>query len=208
MRRIWQEKEMREITQDDPFGQALTQYSRGLLCGVEIGGGTGDGSTQCIKTRELFSFEIHPDRIGRHQFNLDGRQGGMAVHELSSNPMKWLSEDEVTDFYYTTTTNLNQYPIEQILEWHKEDFRTSKQYAYSRVSIGGEIDFLLLDGGAFSGKADMMEWFPRLKQGGIIALDDINDIKNFHNYHWLKTSGHDCLWEELKYRNGSAIFRK
>lgn len=199
---------MREITQDDPFGQALAQYSRGLLCGVEIGGGTGDGSTQCIKTRELFSFEIHPDRIGRHQFNLDGRQGGLAVHQLSSNPMKWASEDEVKDFYHTTKTNLNQYRLEQILEWHKEDFRVSKKHTYGRTSLAGEMDFLLLDGGAFSGKADMMEWFPRLKEGGIIALDDVNDIKNFHNYHWLKTCGHDCLWENMQHRNGSAIFRK
>ena len=189
---------MQEITLVDPFGQALAKYSTGLECGVEIGGGTGDGSTQCIKTKELFSFEVHPDRIGRHGMNLSMRQGGTAIHQLSSNPMKWMSEDEVTDFFYTTTTNLNQYPLEQILEWHKEDFRISKKYTYGRTSLAGEMDFLLLDGGAFSGKADMMEWFPRLKQGSIIALDDVNDVKNFTNYRWLKTSGHDCLWEDLK----------
>ena len=72
---------MREITQDDPFGQALTQYSRGLLFGVEIGGGTGDGSTQCIKTRELFSFEIHPDRIGRHHNKPEFYEKGKAIYE-------------------------------------------------------------------------------------------------------------------------------
>ena len=199
---------MQEITLADPFGQALAKYSKGLLCGVEIGGGTGDGSTQCIKTKELFSFEIHPDRIGRHQFNLDGRQGGMAVHHLSSNPMKWMSEDEVTDFFYTTTTNLSQYPLEQILEWHKEDFRIAKKYTYGRTSLAGEMDFLLLDGGAFSGEADMAEWFPRLKDGGIIALDDVNDIKNHANYYWLKDNGHALLWKELSWRNGSAIFKK
>lgn len=199
---------MQEITLNDPFGQAIAQYSKGLSLGVEIGGGTGDGSTQCFKTRELFSFEIHPDRIGRHQFNMDSRQGGLAIHQLSSNPMKWMSEDEVTDFYYNTTTKLNQYPLEQIIEWHKEDFRISAKYAYGQHNLNAKIDFLLLDGGAFSGRADMAEWLPMLKDGGFIALDDVNDIKNHANYSWLKEGGYSLVWQELSLRNGAAIFRK
>lgn len=199
---------MQEITLADPFGQALAKYSTGLELGVEIGGGTGDGSTQCIKTRELTSLEIHPDRIGRHQFNMGSRQGGLAIHQLSSNPMKWMSVDEVTDFYYNTNTKLNQYPLEQVMEWHKQDFRTALKYTYGLIYLKAKIDFLLLDGGAFSGKADFEEWFPRVRDGGIVALDDTNDIKNKHNYDWLKDSGHDCLWEERGWRNGCAIFKK
>lgn len=199
---------MQEITKNDPFGRAIAQYSKGLALGVEIGGGTGDGSTQCFKTKELFSFEIHPDRIGRHQFNLDSRQGGLAIHALSSHPMKWMSEDEVTDFYYNTSTKLNQYSLEEIIGWHKEDFRTAAQYSYGQHNLNAKIDFLLLDGGAFSGKADFEVWFPKVREGGFVALDDINDIKNKYNYDWLKDSGHDCLWEEGEWRNGCAIFRK
>jgi hypothetical protein len=199
---------VQEITLKDPFGQALAKYSEGLSLGVEIGGGTGDGSTQCIKTRELFSFEIHPDRIGRHKYNLDSRQGGLAVNWLSSNPMMWMSLEAVEDFYRTTQTKLNQYPLDQIIEWHREDFRVAAKYTWGHPTIKDEADFLLLDGGAFSGRADFMVWFPKLKEGGIIALDDTNDIKNYGNYQWLKTSGHDLLWEEQSWRNGSAIFRK
>jgi hypothetical protein len=199
---------MREITQDDPFGQALSQYSKGLLLGVEIGGGTGDGSTQCIKTRELFSFEVHPDRIGRHDQNLRSRQGGLAIRDISSNPMKWMSEDEVIDFYNNTNTNLNAHPIETILGWHKEEFFIASKYPYGRMTLKDKIDFLLLDGGVFSGRADLEEWLPRVREGGFIALDDINDIKNYHNYHWLKDSNFDCVWENKSYRNGSAIFKK
>ena len=199
---------MREITLADSFGQALAKYSTGLECGIEIGGGTGDGSTQCIKTRELFSFEIHPDRIGRHQFNLDGRQGGMAVHHLSSNPIKWMSEDEVIEFYNNTNTNLSAYSIETILGWHKQEFYVASKYAFGNMTLKDKIDFLLLDGGVFSGKADLEVWFPKVREGGFIALDDINDIKNYHNYHWLKDSNFDCVWENKAYRNGSAIFRK
>lgn len=200
---------MQEITLNDPFGQALEKYSKGLRIGIEIGGGTGDGSTQCIKTKELFSFEIHPDRIGRHQMNLDSRQNGTAIHQLSSSSHKWMSQDEVIEFYNNTKTKLNQYPIETILEWHKEDFLVASKYASGGTwSFYAKADFLLLDGGAFSGKADFEEWFPKLKDGGIIALDDVNDIKNYANHRWLVESNHDCLWSEMSWRNGCAIFRK
>lgn len=199
---------MQEITKNDVFGLALEKYSNGLGIGVEIGGGTGDGSTQCIKTKELFSFEIHPDRIARHQFNLDSRQNGVAIHALSSNPKNWMSENDVIEFYYNTTTNLNQYSLEKVLSWHKEDFGIASKYPQGTIYFKDRIDFLLLDGGAFSGKADFEIWFSKLELGGLIALDDINDIKNKRNYDWLMESGFDCLWEEKKWRNGSAIFRK
>ena len=199
---------MQEITINDPFGKALAQYSDGLALGVEIGGGTGDGSTQCIKTRELFSFEIHPDRIGRHKYNLTSRQGGLAINELSSNPMRWMSIKEVEEFYNNIQTNLNRYPLSEIIEWHKEDFRVASNYAWGRMSLKDEIDFLLLDGGAFSGKADFTDWFPKVRQGGIIALDDINDIKNHGNHLWLQEANHQLLWLEPRWRNGCAIYKK
>lgn len=199
---------MQEISLADSFGQALAKYSDGLPLGVEIGGGTGDGSTQCIRTRELFSFEIHPDRIARHKYNLDGRQGGIAINQLSSNPMAWMTIQDVEQFYSKTKTNLNQYPLEQIIEWHKADFRMAAKYVWGHLSLKDEIDFLLLDGGAFSGRADFLVFFPKVSEGGIIALDDTNDIKNHANYQWLKTAGYSILWEEPSFRNGCAIFRK
>ncbi|NDD54624.1 hypothetical protein EBZ39_12240 [bacterium] len=199
---------MQEISLADSFGQALAKYSDGLPLGVEIGGGTGDGSTQCIRTRELFSFEIHPDRIARHKYNLDGRQGGIAINQLSSNPMAWMTIQDVEQFYSTTKTNLNQYPLEQIIEWHKADFRMAAKFVWGHLSLKDEIDFLLLDGGAFSGRADFLVFFPKVREGGIIALDDTNDIKNQANYQWLKTAGYSILWEEPSFRNGCAIFRK
>ena len=199
---------MQEIRIDDPFGAALAKYSNGLFCGVELGGGTGDGSTQCIRTKTLYSYEINPERTGRHQYNLDRRDGGIAVHALSSNPKNWMTENEIIAFYNSTPTNLNRHTIEQILLWLDKDLKIADEYDYSVNAMVRQMDFLLIDGGAFAGKADMTEWFALLQEGGIVALDDTNDIKNFHNYHWLKTSGHDCLWDEANYRNGSAIFRK
>ena len=53
-----------------------------------------------------------------------------------------------------------------------------------------------------------MVFFPKVREGGIIALDDVNAAKNHGNYQRLKTAGHSLLWEEQSWRNGCAIFRK
>lgn len=199
---------MQEITLKDPFGQALAKYSEGLDFGVEIGGGTGDGSTQCIRTKKLSSFEVHPERIGRHWKNLSARPGGIPMHFLSSNPQLWMDDAAVLNFYNTTKTNLNAYSLDMVLGWLKDDLDIASRYKWEPKSPLFDVDFLLLDGGAFSGLADFTYWFPLVKYDGIIALDDINDIKNYCNYEWLKTSGHELIWENKDWRNGCAIFGK
>ena len=199
---------MREISIEDCFGQALAKYSTGLDFGVEIGGGTGDGSTQCIKTKKLWSFEVHPERVGRHWMNLSMRPGGTPMPCLSSNPQLWMDAEAVSNFYNTTKTNLNAYPLEMVLGWLKDDLDVASKYKWEPQSPLFDVDFLLLDGGAFSGLADFTHWFPLVRYDGIIALDDINDIKNYCNYEWLKTSGHELIWENWGWRNGCAIFAK
>ena len=83
---------MQEITIHDSFGKALAKYSEGLDVGLEIGGGTGDGSTQCIRTKKLFSIENHPDRIGRHSMKLSARGG--RCYQWNGNLIETLDEQE------------------------------------------------------------------------------------------------------------------
>ncbi len=47
---------------------------------------------------------------------------------------------------------------------------------------------------------------PFLAEKAIIALDDVNDIKNWANYHKLKGFA-KLLWEDWSVRNGAAIFQ-
>jgi hypothetical protein len=48
----------------------------------------------------------------------------------------------------------------------------------------------------------------RLLPGAVIALDDVVDIKNWANYHALKSEpGVRLVWENLSLRNGAAIFQ-
>ena len=201
---------MQEITINDSFGQALQKYSDGLEVGLEIGGGTGDGSTQCIRTKKLFSIENHPDRIGRHSMNLSAR-GGIAINGTATISSLWMNKKDIEEFYQTTKTNLNQYPIEQVLGWHDEHIENAKKYSTSSIEDihfehSVDFNFVLIDGSPFSGESELRCVRPFLAEKAIIALDDVNDIKNYANYEKLKRTA-TLLWEDMACRNGAAIFK-
>jgi len=200
---------MQEITINDSFGKALAKYSEGLDVGLEIGGGTGDGSTQCIRTKRLFSIENHPDRIGRHSMNLSAR-GGVSVKGTATLPKLWMNQLDVAEFYGTNKTTLNQYPLDQVLGWYHECIEFAQPYstnAIEDIHFEQKVDFnfVLIDGSPFSGEAELRCVRPFLAEKAIIALDDINDIKNLANYNKLKGFG-KLLWEDWSVRNGAAIF--
>jgi hypothetical protein len=201
---------MQEITSNDSFGQALRKYTEGLDVGLEIGGGTGDGSTQCIRTKRLFSIENHPDRIGRHSMNLSAR-GGIAINGTATISSLWANKKDIEEFYQTIRTTLNQYPLEQVLGWHNVCLETAYQYKTSAIEDihfehNVDFNFVLIDGSPFSGESELRCVRPFLAEKAIIALDDVNDIKNYANYEKLKRTA-TLLWEDMACRNGAAIFQ-
>jgi hypothetical protein len=201
---------MQEVTIHDSFGKALAKYSEGLDVGLEIGGGTGDGSTQCIRTKRLFSIENHPDRIGRHSMNLSAR-GGVAINGTATLPKLWMNQLDVAEFYGTSKTNLNQYPLTQVIGWYHECVQSAEPFstnAIEDIHIEHKVNFnfVLIDGSPFSGEAELRCVRPFLAEKAIVALDDINDIKNLANYNKLKGFA-ELLWEDWSVRNGAAIFQ-
>jgi hypothetical protein len=200
---------MQEVTIHDSFGKALAKYSEGLEVGLEIGGGTGDGSTQCIRTKRLFSIENHPDRIGRHSMNLSARNG-VAINGTATLPKLWMNQLDIAEFYGTNKTTLNQYPLDQVHGWYHECIEFAQPYstnAIEDIHIEHKVNFnfVLIDGSPFSGEAELRCVRPFLAEKAIIALDDVNDIKNWANYHKLKGFA-KLLWEDWSVRNGAAIF--
>jgi hypothetical protein len=201
---------MQEITINDSFGKALAKYSEGLDVGLEIGGGTGDGSTQCIRTKKLFSIENHPDRIGRHSMNLSAR-GGVSVEGTATLSKLWMNQLDIAEFYGTNKTALNQYPLDQVLGWYHECVESAEPYSTNAIEDihfehNVDFNFVLIDGSPFSGEAELRCVRPFLAEKAIIALDDVNDIKNLANYNKLKGFG-KLLWEDWSVRNGAAIFQ-
>lgn len=200
---------MQEITIHDSFGRALARYTYNLNIGLEIGGGTGDGSTQCIRTKRLFSIENHPDRIGRHSMNLSARNG-VAINGTATLPKLWMNQLDIAEFYGTNKTTLNQYPLDQVLGWYHECIEFAQPYSTNaiediHIEHKANFNFVLIDGSPFSGEAELRCVRPFLAEKAIIALDDINDIKNWANYHKLKGFA-KLLWEDWSVRNGAAIF--
>jgi hypothetical protein len=200
---------MQEITIHDSFGKALAKYSEGLDVGLEIGGGTGDGSTQCIGTKRLFSIENHPNRIGRHSMNLSAR-GGVSINGTATISKLWMNQLDIAEFYGTNKTTINQYPLDQVLGWYHECVEFAQPYSTNAIEDihfehNVDFNFVLIDGSPFSGEAELRCVRPFLAEKAIIALDDINDIKNWANYHKLKGFA-KLLWEDWSVRNGAAIF--
>ena len=201
---------MQEVTIHDSFGRALARYTYNLDVGLEIGGGTGDGSTQCIRTKRLFSIENHPDRIGRHSMNLSAK-GGVSVNGTATLPKLWMNQLDIAEFYGTNKTALNQYPLDQVLGWYHECIEFADPYSTNaiediHIEHNVNFDFVLIDGSPFSGEAELRCVRPFLAEKAIIALDDVNDIKNWANYHKLKGFA-KLLWEDWSVRNGAAIFQ-
>jgi hypothetical protein len=201
---------VQEVTINDSFGQALAKYSKGKKIGLEIGGGTGDGSTQCIFTEKLFSIEINPDRIGRHRMNLEAK-GGVSIYGSAVTRDLWMDKLDILGFYTNKKTNLNQYSLDVVNGWYSECFDMAKEFKTNAIEDihfdhNVDFDFVLIDGSPFSGKAELRCLRPFLADKAIIALDDVNDIKNFDNYHKLKGNV-ELLWEDWSVRNGAAIFQ-
>jgi hypothetical protein len=196
-----------EITMGDAFGQALARYSTGTKCALEIGGGFGDGSTQCINSERLYSVENHPANTARHGAAMAARPGGVAMKCNAVTRAAWLTPEAVAAFYRTTPTRLNQYPLEMVLSWLEEDHEIAAGCT-TLTFVGERFDFLLLDGSPFSAEAELAAFRPLLNNSAFVALDDVVDIKNWANYHALKNEpGVRLVWEDLGLRNGAAIFQ-
>jgi FkbM family methyltransferase len=126
---------------------------------------------------------------------------------------QFAGEDEVIRFYKNNQTNLNYYPLDQVLGWLCQDTEYVKK---SGVLVNGikEIkkqndidvfDAVLIDGSEFTGSAELEEIYG----AKIIILDDINTFKNYRNHNKLLTDPNYALVARNYFiRNGYAIFKK
>lgn len=188
---------------------------------LEIGSSDGSGSTQKIlaglrrkKTpTKLFCLEVSRQRWEKLQQRLQGFPGAVAVWSSSVSPGDFIPEDDVRRFYQESQTRLNETPLEEVLRWRIQDLAYLEEHSVPSDGIArvmqenhiDRFDLVLIDGSAFTGEAEL-----RAVQGaGIIALDDVNDIKNGRNY--LTLSRHPeyrLLAMDFVWRNGFAIFAR
>jgi len=188
---------------------------------LEIGSSAGDGSTEAwvkgLRSNPnkptLFCLEISKPRFAELQKRYSA-QPNVKCYRLSSVSLeKFPSEQQVRSFYYGTKTALNDYPLERVLGWLRQDMEYIKGQDLSGDGIGrikrenniNRFDAVLIDGSEFTGSAELDEVYG----AKFVLLDDINGFKNHQNYKRLISDpNYSLAAENWELRNGFAVFKR
>lgn len=208
---------------DNPFYRYLYQmvYATQVQNILEVGSGDGTGSTQIIlealKARELsgrlFCLEPHPEKFQRLQQALDSYPNAWAYSELSVYPCEYPSIEDIQAFRKAHTTVLNLYSEAKVLKWRAAEEAFYRAYPHPQHGIQlimaeHEIqawDLVVLDGGEFSGPADL----DAVYGAQVLILDDANSYKNHEAYQRLKADpDYYLIQENLKWTHGVAVFQR
>jgi hypothetical protein len=186
---------------------------------IEIGSSSGEGSTLAImkglkekNSWSLHLLEVDPLRLEslKRKFL---KKNGVFIHRYSSVSIsEYPTPEDVVQFYNSTPTNLNRWPIDTILHWMAEDKKNLMNSGLAQLNGINQIkkdfgikhfDFALIDGSEFTGFADLRS----LLGARYILLDDINAFKCNQAYKALKDDPRYTLeYENWKLRNGFAVF--
>ncbi len=202
-------KAIREIASED-----------GVSAMLEIGSGSGDGSTRSFATGArqnprrptLFCIEAARDRFDELCARYASSPFVRPYHVSSVAVSDYASEDEVRGFYRAVPSALNAFPLAQVLGWRAtelEYLRTagvpSDGIDLIRSQQGIEhFDAVLLDGSEFAGRADL----ERVLGARYLVLDDVQSFKNHANcVRLLADPRYELVAANPRLRNGYAIFR-
>ena len=144
---------------------------------LEIGGGTGDGSTTAFfdaisNGSKVYSLEARLERYEELK-----KKPVEALYGCSVSSEDYMTKSEVKDFYKTIQTTLNKNPLKVILGWRKEELQMLKNLPQNVIK-DIQAEFVFIDGSPFTGEKEFhytVEMNPNIQ---IVALDDVNDIKN------------------------------
>jgi hypothetical protein len=188
---------------------------------LEIGSSSGEGSTEALVRvlREnpnkptLFCLEISKTRFAELQKRYANETFVKCYNVSSVSIEDFPDEDELIQFYNTTQSNLNYYPLEQVLSWLRQDV----EYVKNAGALGNGIqlikeenhidffDAVLVDGSEFTGSVELEQVYGAT----FIFLDDINTFKNYRNHQRLSLDKNYLLLDQnTAVRNGYSIFKK
>lgn len=208
---------------DDEFYEIIQQLSRqaDIKTVLEIGSSAGGGSTEAFvtglrknpNTTKLFCMEVSVPRFQQLKSRYQ-EDSFVQCYNVSSVPISCFpSERELELFYNFIPTALNNYPLEQVIGWLRQDIDYIRQTNVPENGIQlikrehniETFDMVLIDGSEFLGKAELEEVYG----ARIILLDDINGFKNYHNRQRLLADPcYQLIHENFPLRNGYSVFRR
>jgi glycosyltransferase involved in cell wall biosynthesis len=211
-----------EIKNDEFYRIIQALVSRdGINTVLEIGSSSGEGSTEAFVTGlrnnpgtpQLFCMEISKSRFAqlRDRYQHDAFIKPYNVSSVSLDG--FASEQDVVQFYNTVSSNLNVYPLHQVLTWLRHDIDYLKNSGVmgdgiKTIKQDNQIevfDVVLIDGSEFTGAAELAEVYG----AKYILLDDINTYKNYNNHQTLLADpAYELLHQNSHVRHGYSIFKK
>lgn len=210
---------------NDEFHATLKTYAlrQDLKTFLEIGSSSGGGSTDAFVTgirerRDTAEVSLFCMEVSRTRFKALASHYAaddfVRCYNISSIPANELpSEEEVIHFYNATQTTLNNYSIQTVLSWLRQDIEYIKN---SGSDVNGirlikqanhiqNFDMVLIDGSEFTGERELHE----TNGAKVIALDDVNTFKCWNAYQTLlHTTNYELKEHDFTLRNGFAFFEK
>lgn len=215
-----------EINNDELYNQIahiICDYNMTTI--IEVGSSDGKGSTQAIvdgikaarleEGAKVFCIEASRIRCAELAKNHKKNPFIIPYNYCSVGLDDYLDEWMIECFYKDVRTNLNNYPLEEVFKWRREEIEYIKT---NRIPFHGieaiknhndikSFDLAILDGSAFTGNVDCMkliylaEW---------IVLGDVSGIKNYFSDNILDgdNHSHELICRNLNLRNGYSIFKK
>ena len=208
---------------NDPFYTTIIEMAREkkIKHVLEIGSSSGEGSTEAFvkglsansNSPFLYCLEISKPRYRKLKSNYQKYPFVKCYNFSSVNPNKFMTQSVVETFYHQNHTSLNDYPLDMVLGWLKQDLdyigkeRIPKEGIRLIKTLNNirYFDMVLIDGSAFTAIAELKEVYG----AKYILLDDVSDIKNYNNYIDLSSDpNYRLVKEDLAVRNGFAVFEK
>jgi hypothetical protein len=207
---------------NDSFYAAIVRVAAtpGVRHMLEIGSSAGDGSTEAFiegalknpSQPTLHCIEISDVRYEALRRRHASREFVRCYH-VSSVPLEEVaSASEVTEFYLSVPSVLNEYPLKTVLGWREQDVEYMKKHGLVSNGIrdvkkvnGLEVfDAVLIDGSEFTGSAELDEVYG----ASYVLLDDIRAFKNHGNFTRLSADpAYKLIESSEQVRNGYAVFQ-
>lgn len=195
-------KQLGQITKYSTFGKKIFELVshpevKNIL---EIGTTWGVGSTLCIlegimgkKDFKVISLECRKERVDQ------------AIKNLLVIP---LNNFDIVYGTITTYEELNElvkeFPESPLREWIKEDLVYLKNAPYVFDKLPDKLDFVLIDGGEFSGWIEFNKLWERSR---FIALDDTESYKHSRSKQFIldNPDKFKILYEDIIERTNGAL---
>jgi hypothetical protein len=192
-----------QVTPWSSFGKAIfeTCIKNDVLTCVDVGAWNGRGTTQCImkalnekKKGHLYSFEIDDVMFSKASLFWEGNS--QITLSKSRVCEKMMSIDEVINH-----PNYSNISSSNWMEWYMGEKRIFEKSEVG--SLPELIDFVVIDGGEFSGNGD---WEAvKMKNPRYVALDDVYTVKTSFIRDSLLSSEDWKVIAEGSDRNGWII---